>query len=138
WFPSNDHPSDKARFSIRITVPRGLQAISNGRLAGVRRGAKTSTWHGVMPQPMATYLAFAAMGRYRVDRGRTPSGRPYIYAVAKGLKQRARRQAWSTLRKTGIVTRFLAKRFGRYPYGPIGGVVPKGGLGFALETQARP
>ncbi|MEV5576243.1 M1 family metallopeptidase [Spirillospora sp. NPDC052269] len=30
WFPSNDHPSDKATFDIQVTVPKGLTAISNG------------------------------------------------------------------------------------------------------------
>ncbi|RFU42677.1 M1 family peptidase [Actinomadura logoneensis] len=30
WFPSNDHPSDKATFDIQVTVPEGLTAISNG------------------------------------------------------------------------------------------------------------
>ncbi|MEU8307587.1 M1 family metallopeptidase [Actinomadura sp. NPDC048955] len=30
WFPSNDHPSDKATFDFEITVPQGLTAIANG------------------------------------------------------------------------------------------------------------
>ncbi|WP_344590190.1 M1 family metallopeptidase [Actinomadura vinacea] len=30
WFPSNDHPSDKATFDFQITVPDGLTAIANG------------------------------------------------------------------------------------------------------------
>ncbi|WP_067476766.1 M1 family metallopeptidase [Actinomadura hibisca] len=30
WFPSNDHPSDKATFDFEITVPDGLTAIANG------------------------------------------------------------------------------------------------------------
>ncbi|MFC4050329.1 M1 family metallopeptidase [Actinomadura syzygii] len=30
WFPSNDHPSDKATFDFEITVPPGLTAIANG------------------------------------------------------------------------------------------------------------
>ncbi|TDC97406.1 M1 family metallopeptidase [Actinomadura sp. 7K507] len=30
WFPSNDHPSDKATFTFEITVPEGLTAIANG------------------------------------------------------------------------------------------------------------
>jgi aminopeptidase N len=138
WFPSNDHPADKARFDLRITVPRGRQAVSNGRLAGVRRTARTSTWHWVMPQPMATYLAFAAMGRYDIMRGRTKTGRPYLYAIGKGIPTRMKRQARSALRKTGRITWFLSKRFGPYPYGPVGGVVPNGSLGYALETQSRP
>ncbi|WP_192764245.1 M1 family metallopeptidase [Actinomadura algeriensis] len=30
WFPSNDHPSDKALFDFEITVPAGLTAVANG------------------------------------------------------------------------------------------------------------
>ncbi|GAA4106405.1 M1 family metallopeptidase [Actinomadura miaoliensis] len=33
WFPSNDHPSDKATFDFEITVPDGLTAIANGEPA---------------------------------------------------------------------------------------------------------
>ena len=34
WFPLNDHPTDKAAFTLVVTVPAGLEAISNGRLVG--------------------------------------------------------------------------------------------------------
>src|SRR5262245_14512025 len=32
WFPSNDHPSDKASFEYVITVPAGLGVVANGLL----------------------------------------------------------------------------------------------------------
>lgn len=32
WFPVNDHPADKASYTIKVTVPEGLEAVSNGRL----------------------------------------------------------------------------------------------------------
>ena len=138
WFPSNDHPADKASFDIRIKVPRGHQAISNGRLVGVKRAPRKSTWHWRMPAPMATYLAFAAMGHYDVMRGKTRSGRPYLYAVGKGLSPRVKQNAREGLRKTGRATDFLAKIWGPYPYHQIGGVVPRGVVGYALENQTRP
>jgi aminopeptidase N len=138
WFPSNDHPADKATFDLRISVPRGRQAISNGRLAGVHRTAARSTWHWTMAEPMATYLAFAAMGRYHILRGKTRSGRPYLYAIAKGLPGRVHQHARQGMRQTAHATRFLAKTWGRYPFGQIGGVVPRGNIGYALETQTRP
>ncbi|HYJ67433.1 MAG TPA: M1 family metallopeptidase [Nocardioidaceae bacterium] len=138
WFPSNDHPRDKAAFDLRITVPHGRQAISNGRLVGVKRTATRSTWHWRMPKPMATYLAFAAMGRYDLMRGKTRSGRPYLYAVDKALNAETQRHAREALRKTGPATGFLTKMWGRYPFRQIGGVVPSGTVGYALETQTRP
>ena len=30
WFPVNDHPSDKATFALAMTVPDGLEVLSNG------------------------------------------------------------------------------------------------------------
>ena len=36
WFPVNDHPIDKASYTIAITVPEGLEAVSNGSLESER------------------------------------------------------------------------------------------------------
>ena len=33
WFPANEHPRDKASYSFRISVPRGVEAIANGVLS---------------------------------------------------------------------------------------------------------
>ena len=38
WFPSNDHPLDKAIVDVRIRVPKGREVISNGELKGRRVG----------------------------------------------------------------------------------------------------
>ncbi|MFC5181970.1 M1 family metallopeptidase [Actinomadura harenae] len=40
WFPSNDHPSDKATFDIQVTVPQGLTAIANGEPTGAVPGSE--------------------------------------------------------------------------------------------------
>jgi aminopeptidase N len=32
WIPLNDHPSDKATWTFRVTVPADLEVIANGRL----------------------------------------------------------------------------------------------------------
>ncbi len=70
WFPVNDHPIDKASYTIAVTVPRGLQAISNGALESVRRKGGTSTWTWNAREPMAPYLATASIGEFLVDRYR--------------------------------------------------------------------
>jgi aminopeptidase N len=36
WYPVNDHPSDKAAYTFRVTVPAGLEAVANGRLQSRR------------------------------------------------------------------------------------------------------
>ena len=66
WFPVNDHPIDKASYTISITVPEGLEAISNGVLDSqrTRRGLTTWTWNA--KEPMASYLAMMAIGEFDV------------------------------------------------------------------------
>jgi hypothetical protein len=67
WFPVNDHPIDKATYTLAITVPEGLEAISNGALESerTRKGLTTWTWNAV--EPMASYLAMMAIGEFEVD-----------------------------------------------------------------------
>ena len=137
WFPSNDHPADKARFDIRLSVPTGLEAISNGRLIGRTAAPGWTSWHWRTGAPMATYLAFAAMGDYDLERGTTSTGIPYLYAFSPrlgGVDQAARR----SIRFTGTATSFLERKWGTYPFGQIGGVVPDVAFGYALENQTRP
>ncbi len=66
WFPVNDYLTDKASYTIAITAPNGVEAISNGRLAkrSTRRGRTTWTWEA--REPMASYLAMLAIGDFDV------------------------------------------------------------------------
>jgi hypothetical protein len=70
WFPVNDHPSDKASYTITFTVPRGLEVISNGVLADHRTRGDWTTWTWDAKEPMASYLATAAIGHYEINKYR--------------------------------------------------------------------
>jgi hypothetical protein len=63
WFPANDHPIDKASFTYRITVPRGLEAVANGRLVSKHRKGAWTTWTWDARDPMTTYLAGMSIGQ---------------------------------------------------------------------------
>jgi peptidase M1-like protein len=67
WFPANDHPRDKASFSFHITVPTGLQALSNGELVGQQANGGWTTWNWNNAEPMTTYLAMMAIGHFDID-----------------------------------------------------------------------
>jgi aminopeptidase N len=136
WFPSNDHPSDKATYTTVLTVPRRMEAISNGALVRRHRTAKTDVWRWRSYKPMASYLAFAAFGQYDVQRGHA-DGRPYVYAFEHGLGAQSA-PARAGVRLTPKMVHWLSVIWGRYPYGQIGGVVPSVNLGYALENQTRP
>jgi aminopeptidase N len=133
WFPVNDHPRDKAAYDIDLKVPNGLEAISNGRLQGKTRSAHWTTWHWQQLDPMASYLAVAAIGQFELRRGTTPRGLPVIDALDPDVGRRAD----FALALQREVLQFLVKRFGPYPFDAVGAIIDDP-IGAALETQTRP
>jgi hypothetical protein len=80
----NDHPRDKATYSISITVPKGLEAVSNGFLSSkITRGA-TTTWNWRMSKPMAPYLATATTGQFDLKSYRR-NGISFVDAIDPAL-----------------------------------------------------
>ncbi|MDQ0371385.1 M1 family metallopeptidase [Catenuloplanes indicus] len=71
WFPVNDHPTDKAAYTIRLTVPKGLEAVANGALTGTRTRGGWTTWTWDAPEPMASYLVTANVGEFRLNAYRS-------------------------------------------------------------------
>ncbi|MFJ8312181.1 MULTISPECIES: M1 family metallopeptidase [unclassified Streptomyces] len=136
WFPSNNHPSDKATYDIKVTVPDGLQAVSNGELAAKTsiNGRTTFSWR--TKEPMATYLATVAIGPYEIDdKGITKSGIPLYTAVDPGVKK----QSAGVVAQLPDIMAWEEKNFGPYPFSSTGVVVaPEKAAGYALETQNRP
>ena len=137
WFPSNDHPQDKAIVDVRITVPRGREVISNGELKGRRLGKRSTTWHWRADEPMATYLAFFAAGDFTIARG-VHRGLPWLVAVSQGLSASEEQASMRLMKKTPKVVEILEKDLGDYPFSVVGGLTTSLGVSFALENQTRP
>ncbi|MQA74272.1 MAG: M1 family peptidase [Solirubrobacterales bacterium] len=134
WFPCNDYPTDKATYAFRITVPRRLEAIANGSLIERRRRGRTSVWRWRERSPMASYLATATIGQFRLERSRF-GGLESVVAV----DPRERKASRGPLSKIPAMTRLFESLFGPYPFDETGAIVdhaPK--VGYALETQTRP
>ncbi len=137
WFPSNDHPQDKALMDIKITVPRGKKVIANGRLIARDRHRHATTYHWVADEPMVPYLAFFAAGDYDVSQGKY-RGLPWLVAVSRNLSSGERRASMTMLEKTPRIVAWLARQVGPYPFDQTGGLVTSLSPGFALENQTRP
>ncbi|SEG45971.1 Peptidase family M1 [Thermomonospora echinospora] len=137
WMPVNDTPRDKASYSFALTVPKDLQALSNGDFAGRKTSGGLTTWRWEMPRPMASELAMVAIGRYNLTWGRTPKGVPNITAIDSKLDT-AVDQGKNFHKLTADITDWGSKLFGKYPFGSTGGIVDAIGVGYALETQGRP
>jgi aminopeptidase N len=56
WFPSVDHPSDKATFELIAKMPSTVKFGSNGRLEDSTLVADTIYHHWISRDPIATYL----------------------------------------------------------------------------------
>jgi aminopeptidase N len=136
WFPVNDHPSDKATFRLAMTVPDGVEALSNGVPGPRTTAAGWTTWTWSEGAPMASYLATVVIGQYRVT-STVHDGKPMIIGIPESLP--ADGPAARSIARTGEIVDFLGTVFGPYPFDAYGGIVlddPR--VGYALETQTRP
>ncbi|MFJ7910873.1 M1 family metallopeptidase [Kitasatospora sp. NPDC096204] len=76
-FPCDDHPSDKARFTIAVTAPDALLGVANGELTATERlGDGRTTRRYVSREPMATELVQVSVGDYTVRERTGPHGLP--------------------------------------------------------------
>ncbi|WP_329300385.1 M1 family metallopeptidase [Streptomyces sp. NBC_00659] len=135
WFPGDHHPSDKASYDVRITVPKGLQAVSNGELTSesTTDGRTTYAWHTA--EPMASYVATLAIGSYDVTRSTAKNGLPVYTAVDPTQKQASEK----VLGEIPEIMDWAEYNFGPYPFSSTGAIVDRADdAGYALETQTRP
>ncbi|MEU1195535.1 M1 family metallopeptidase [Streptomyces sp. NPDC005813] len=135
WFPGNNHPSDKASYDITVTVPKGLHAVSNGELTSetTKDGRTTFAWHTA--EPMASYLATVAVGRYDISRSTTGKGLP-VYVAVDPTQAEAGKKVPDRIAE---ILDWAEYNFGPYPFSSTGAIVERpGDAGYALETQNRP
>jgi aminopeptidase N len=131
FMPSNDHPRDKASFTIRFDVPAGETALGNGVLVSKWTARGRTHYVYLQRQPMATELVQLAVGRYlEINRG-----------VHDGIRVRdAIAPSLSALLSDKLPTElehldWMQARVGDYPFDAYGSLVVDATLGFALETQ---
>ncbi|MBT2388900.1 M1 family metallopeptidase [Streptomyces sp. ISL-1] len=130
-FPCNDHPSDKAYFTFRITAPSELTAVANGvRTVKVWTGP-TTTWAYRTKHPMATELAQVSIGRSAVLKRQGPGG--LVVRDVVPAADREELEPW--LMKTPEHLEWMEKKVGRYPFETYGVLVADAATGFELETQ---
>jgi len=133
WIPVNDHPTDKAAWHFVFDTPHGLDAISNGELVDKERVGRRVITEWDQPEPMPSYLALAAIGKFRIDKSEI-AGIPYLGAVDRKLDA----AGVDALRdRTQEAHEFLETVAGPYPLANTGGLVDPSSLGFAMETQTR-
>lgn len=131
-FPSNDHPSQRAPITFRITTPPGLTAVAGGALTGRAEQADGRVkWTYDSEQPVATQLAQLAIGRFTFVDSTGPHGLPIRDVVPDDLV--ASTEQYRKLTADHIA--WLEERLGPYPFNRYGLLVGDTDLGVALETQ---
>src|SRR5690606_22438528 len=119
WFPANDHPSDKAAFTFRITVDEGVVAVASGTLASNETRDGRTTWVWEHPEPMATYTAAVAIGSLELTQSEAPNGVVIRHAFDRALAP----AATLAFADTATMITDLESMFGPYPFDTYGALV---------------
>ncbi|MGW0776389.1 M1 family metallopeptidase [Streptomyces sp. NPDC002835] len=130
-FPSNDHPSDKAYFTFRVTAPPDITVVANGRRVARARTDEQTSWVYRTGHPMATELAQVSLGRSSVVERQGPHGLPLRDVVPTADREAL--EPW--LKKTPAQLTWMEEKVGRYPFETYGVLIADAETGFELETQ---
>ena len=133
FYPANDEPTDKATFSIAVTVPADYTAAANGVLGSVRTTGSEKRFRWDMRQPMTTWLATVHVNQFRRQLTRAADGTPIrVYYTAATPPVDVEGYALA-----GKMLPWMEELVGPYPFGSYGSVVVDDPERFyALETQA--
>ena len=131
WYPVNNHPSDKATYTISVTVDDPYVAVSNGMLDERRSGDGETTFVYASDDPIASYLTVIAIGLFEEELEAGPEGLPIRNYFSPGVTDVER----SYFARQPEMVDFFARLFGSYPFDSYGSVVVDADLPAALETQ---
>lgn len=132
WFPCNDHPSDKATFTFRITVPLPYMGVANGTSKTTSNLNDPKTYVYEMKEPMATYLATMHINRFGQEiRQLRPNLKIRNYFPASLPEDFQKKE----LGKLEAMLNFMEKQVGPYPFSEYGVIFTEYPTLYALETQ---
>lgn len=145
WFPCNDHPSDKATFTLHTTAPSAYTAIGAGERTGIvdnGDGTSTTTW--VENTPMATYLSTGTVGMFDVEESTMTDHSngaeiPVFTAVDSAGSGQDKADVFDAADRIPEIVNFLSHKLGSYPFETAGVVadwVPS--VAYELENQTKP
>jgi aminopeptidase N len=131
WFPSIDHPSDKATVSFEVRAPAGWQVLANGRRTApgdvaVREAGDDGSgnvWRYELPVPIPTYLMVMGAARFAVDTldacadgGLAPARPDRCVAVTSWTFPPDREHGLRVFRRAGEMIEYYSRVVGSYPY----------------------
>jgi aminopeptidase N len=133
WSPVNDHPADKATFTLQLTASRQNNAIANGELRERREnsdGSVTSTYR--IGTPTATYFVMLAVGSWQVEEGGKVGNTRIRHYLALHTESSLRQ----AVEETKSIVEFFSQKLTPYPFSEVGVLTTDTPEVYALETQS--
>jgi aminopeptidase N len=131
WFPSNNHPTDKATYTFRVTVAKPYVAAANGLLTETVDNGNSTTYVWEEGKPMASYLASVNIAKFNLRTATGPNGLPMRSYFESSLTE-ADIQAYDHLPE---MIAFYSNLIAPYPFEAYGVVVIPESVGVAMENQ---
>jgi aminopeptidase N len=127
WFPSIDHPSDKATVSFAVRAPAGWHVLANGRRTDphdrITDAPRDGVWRYEMPVPIPTYLMVFGATRFAVGTiddcaagGGSPARPDHCVAVTSWAFPPDSAHAMHVFRRAGEMIEYYSELIAPYPY----------------------
>ncbi len=130
FFPCNDHPADKAAFTVTVDVPQGWTAAASGTGdVGSTRAGRT-VWRYRHDGPMATELLQVVVGDYEVVERAPVDGVRLRDVLPRSLSRDER----AVFERQDDQLPWLTARLGPYPFEVYGRTTVAADFS-SLETQ---
>ena len=131
WYPSNNHPIDKATYTFRVTVEKPFVVAANGLLKDAIDNGDTTTYLWEAGDPMASYLATINIAEFDISTEEGPGGLPIRNYFPVGIDE----ETIAPFSRTSEMIEFFSSLFGPYPFEAFGSAVMDFDLGATLENQ---
>lgn len=131
WYPVNEHPLDKATYTLTVTVDDSLTVAASGEGGRIAASGGQATYRYVPRDPMANYLLAFNIGEFTIVEDESDSGVPVRNYFGRGLSD----SAIAEFETTAPMLDTFEALFGPYPFERYGVVVVNASIPFALETQ---
>jgi aminopeptidase N len=131
FYPVNDHPLDKANYTITVTVPKPYEVAANGILEETTDNGNTTTYSFTVRDPMASYLTTINIQDFDTETMTSPAGVPIRNYYASNLPDNIN----EPFARQGEMIDYFSELFGPYPFEVYGSLVMDTQFGAALENQ---
>ncbi|MBI3169834.1 MAG: M1 family metallopeptidase [Chloroflexi bacterium] len=131
FYPVNDHPLDKANYTITVTVPKPYEVAANGVLEETKDNGDTTTYSFTVRDPMASYLTTININDFDMETMESEDGLPIRNYYAASLPDDVNKP----FARQGEMIDYFSGLFGEYPFEVYGSLVMDTEFGAALENQ---